>query len=168
MVNILRTVVPAVGAAAGLASAARVGGLHGAAHRRQNDVASGSIGALQIGSLCQFSEAYADHGTGSAMDLSMFQPDDHCESSKQREWYEIGHFGMSGCVRGSHFFFVFLFHWPLWTLLYGQLLTQGRPYNPAVFEPPAMFVRSLYSWRTDSLLLPACIRFLITQIPLAR
>eukprot|EP00750_Incisomonas_marina_P007646 INCI15019.2.p1 GENE.INCI15019.2~~INCI15019.2.p1 ORF type:complete len:838 (+),score=117.03 INCI15019.2:61-2514(+) len=96
MVNILRTVVPAVGAAAGLASAARVGGLHGAAHRRQNDVASGSIGALQIGSLCQFSEAYADHGTGSAMDLSMFQPDDHCESSKQREWYEIGHFGMSG------------------------------------------------------------------------
>lgn len=96
MVNFLRRVAPAVGVAVELASAA-------AAARDAGDWKTsnggGNIGTLQIGSLCRFSEAYADHGTGSAMDLSMFEPDDHCDASKQREWYEVGHFGISGCVR---------------------------------------------------------------------
>ena len=50
---------------------------------------------LSVSAVCLFDESYADHGTSSREDLSVYQVDDHCPASTG-DWFEVGHFGVSG------------------------------------------------------------------------
>ena len=56
-------------------------------------LASAAGGGLEIGFINTFDPTYADHGTGSAEDLSTWRANTHCPSFK---WMRVGDFGQKG------------------------------------------------------------------------